>query len=198
MVRLRHAPPTARSATAQRQVALLHEFQDILARDGMADMEEYGDMLKWALPSRDGWCRYFHAYDPSFCSFSDAFRGTVHDHGGTIRGTVLIGHIRHQTYEATPDADGDRVWAGQPVTLQRHAQDQPEGTEYELAPHVAHWPVPTTLTVTYFEEEDNGVMGELVDPIDGVHDEQPWTQETADAWSPTLRAAIEARLAALR
>lgn len=196
-VTLRHEPPRTAPAPPDRQGALLRRFLAVLDREGMASIEEYGDMLKWALPSRDGTCRYFHAYDPSFCSFRDDFRGTVHYHGGAIRGTVLLGALDHHTYDATPDEAGERAFDGERFRLTRHMDRHPAGTAYMLAPFVPHWPVPTEATVTYFEEDDNGVMGDLVDPVDADHDEHVWDQARADAFLPRLRALVQERLDAL-
>lgn len=185
-------------APPQRLAQLLEEFQHIIARDGMADMDEYGDMLKWALPSREGWCRYFHAYHESFCSWNDRFYGTIHDHGGVIRGTVLLGAIDHGIYQATPNPDGTHSHRGQRYDLKRHKSHQQEGTEYELAPHVAHWPIPRGWTVTYFEEEDNGEMGDLVVRDGAETDAFAWEQEHADRRLPELQAAVTRRLAELQ
>ena len=63
---------------------------------------------------------------------------------------------------------------------------------------VPHWLKPTRLTLTSFEEEDNGEMGDLVNPGDGVGiDEHRWTQAQADALLPVLLAMIDEKLAAL-
>lgn len=187
-------PLQEQQAPPQRLLELLEEFRAILARDGMADMDEYGDMLKWALPSRDGWCRYFHAYHESFCSWDDRFYGTIHDHGGIIRGTLLLGAIDHGTYEPTPNPDGAHVHQGQRYDLRRLSSWQTEGMQYELAPRVAHWPKPKGWTVTYFEEEDNGEMGDLV-TLDGAEtDVFHWEQEDADARLAELQAHIQARI----
>ncbi len=163
----------------------------------MASIDEYGDMLKWGLPSRDGFCRYFHAYHPGFCSFEDKFRGTIHYHGGEIRGTVLMGHMDHGVYEATPDPEGDRFLDGRAYRLTRHARPQPEGTAYTLGAWVPHWPRPTQITVTYFEEEDNGEMGDLLEPAGVCTDEFHWEQEDAEAFLPSLIRLVEAKLAEL-
>ncbi len=179
-------------ATPQRVAQLLQEFRAILARDGMASMDEYGDMLKWALPSKDGFCRYFHVFHPGYCSFSDAYYGTIHYHGGEIRGTVLMGAMEHYTYDAHLDEDGDRFLEGQAYTLHRHTSTQGTGTQYRLPAMVPHWLKPLELTVTYFEEEDNGAMGDLVNPASETTDEFLWEQEDADALLPELLARIDA------
>lgn len=191
---LQFHPLQERQAAPERMRDLLLEFRALLERDGMADMDEYGDMLKWALPSRDGWCRYFHVFHPGYCSFSDAFYGTIHTHGGTIRGTVLVGAMDHFTYDSAPDADGDRFHQSQAYRLTRHASHQPAGTAYELPAHVPHWLAPTELTVTYFEEEDNAEMGELVNPASDATDEFLWEQEDADALLPSLLGALDRAL----
>ncbi|MEK6975553.1 MAG: hypothetical protein AABY18_04330 [Candidatus Thermoplasmatota archaeon] len=181
-----------------RMVELLRECKAVLLDRGMADMEEYGDMLKWGLPRRDGKVRSMHVYHPDWCSWSDRFRGTIHYHGGAIRGTILLGEFDHGIYEATLDPAGDRFHLGQRYKLTRHARIQSAGTSYELPAMVPHWPRPTTLTMTSFEEEDNGEMGDLVNPDDEIGiDEHRWTQEQADALLPELLALIDAKLAAL-
>lgn len=190
-------PLDQQPADPERHASLLREFRDLLTRDGMADMEEYGDMLKWGLPSRDGWCRYFHVFDPGFCSFSDQFFGTIHFHGGVIRGTVLLGKMEHSVYEATAHEDGDRFHDETAYTLTQHPRLQPAGTEYALQPFVPHWTKPTTLSLTYFEEEDNGVMGDLVNPATKETDEHAWEQADADALVPRLLALIDEALATL-
>ncbi|MGB1586724.1 MAG: hypothetical protein ACPHID_06735 [Thermoplasmatota archaeon] len=187
-------PLQERRASVAEIQRLLHAFQEILARDGMADMDEYGDMLKWALPSRDGWCRYFHAYHESFCSWDDRFYGTIHDHGGRIRGTILIGALDHGIYEATVNPDGTHAHQGTRYNLVRHNQRQPAGTTYELAPRVAHWPKPNGWTVTYFEEEDNGEMGDLVILDDAQTDAFNWEQEDADARLSELQDLVTQHL----
>lgn len=154
-------------------------------------------MLKWALPTREGMCRYFHVFDSGFCSFSDAFRGTIHYHGGEIRGTVLVGRMEHSVYDAVQDPDGDRFLAGQAYTLARHTRVQGAGSSYVLPAMVPHWTVPTEVSVTYFEEEDNGVMGDLLEPRDVGPDEHVWSQAQADALLPVLLRAIDERLADL-
>lgn len=180
-----------------RQVELLQEFRGILQRDGMADMDEYGDMLKWALPSRDGWCRYFHAYHESFCSWDDRFYGTIHDHGGTIHGTILVGGLNHGIYRATPNADGTHQHKGQRYDLERHESHQTAGTQYALARRVPHWPKPKGWTVTYFEEEDNGAMGDLVHMDTKETDTFTWEQEDADGRLDELMHAVQQHLRSL-
>ncbi len=181
----------------QRQAELLQEFLNLLDRDGMADMDEYGDMLKWALPSRDGWCRYFHAYHESFCSWDDRFYGTIHDHGGIIRGTILMGAIDHGIYHATANPEGTHTHKGQRYDVERRASLQSAGIQYELAPRVAHWPKPKGWTVTYFEEEDNGEMGDLVHMDTEETDTFTWEQEDADRRLPELRNLVAKQLSAL-
>jgi hypothetical protein len=187
-----HQPP------AERLVELLLEAKGVLLDRGMADMEEYGDMLKWGLHRKDGKVRSMHVYHPDWCSFSDRFRGTIHYHGGAIRGTLLLGQFEHSIYEARPDPQGDRFHLGQPYRLTRHMRVQSAGTTYDLPAMVPHWLKPTTLTLTSFEEEDNGEMGDLVNPADEVGiDEHKWTQAQADALLPVLLAMIDERLASL-
>lgn len=191
-------PLREHQAAPARVAELLLEAKAVLLDRGMADMEEYGDMLKWGLPRRDGRCRSIHVYHPGWCSFSDRFRGTIHYHGGEIRSTILLGQMEHYTYEAKPDPHGDRFHLGQPYRLTRHTRLQSAGTSYALPAMVPHWLKPTQLTLTSFEEDDNGVMGDLVNPAPGVGiDEHTWTQERADALLPELLALIDERLAAL-
>jgi hypothetical protein len=198
------APPLAfhplreHQASPARMRDLLLECKAVLLDRGMADMEEYGDMLKWGLPRRDGKVRSMHVYHPDWCSWSDKFRGTIHYHGGAIRGTILLGEFDHGIYESRPDPDGDRFHNGQPYTLTRHSRLQAAGTTYDLPAMVPHWPRPTTLTMTSFEEEDNALMGDLVNPGPDVGlDDHTWTQEQADALLPVLLAMIEEKLAVL-
>ena len=187
-------------ATPARMVELLTEAKAVLLDRGMADMEEYGDMLKWGLPRKgDGKWRSMHVYHPDWCSFSDRFRGTIHYHGGAIRGTLLLGQFEHSIYEARRDPAGDRFHLGEPYRLTRHTRLQSAGTTYELPAMVPHWLRPTMLTLTSFEEEDNGEQGDLVNPDDSVGiDEHRWTQAQADALLPVLLAMIDEQLAALR
>ena len=203
------APPSGRplafafwreeQASAQRMAALLEECKAVLLDRGMADMEEYGDMLKWGLPRRDGKVRSMHVYHPDWCSFSDRFRGTIHYHGGAIQGTLLLGQFEHHIYEARRDPAGDRFHLGEAYTLTRHTRLQSAGTTYALPAMVPHWLRPTQLTMTSFEEEDNGEMGDLVNPADEVPiDEHRWSQAQADALLPVLLDMIDDRLAALR
>lgn len=191
-------PLREHAATAARQVELLRECRAVLLDRGMADMEEYGDMLKWGLPRGQGKVRSMHVYHPDWCSWSDRFRGTIHYHGGAIRGTILLGEFDHGIYQSKADPAGDRFHDGQPYLLTRHARLQGVGTTYDLPAMVPHWPRPTTLTMTSFEEEDNDEMGDLVNPGDEVGiDEHRWTQAQADALLPVLLRMIDERLAAL-
>lgn len=191
-------PLREQQASPARMAEMLRECKAVLLDRGMADMEEYGDMLKWGLVRRDGKVRSMHVYHPDWCSFSDRFRGTIHYHGGAIRGTLLLGQFEHSIYEATPDPQGDRFHLGQPHRLTRHTRLQSAGTTYELPAMVPHWLKPTRLTLTSFEEEDDGEMGDLVNPGDEVGiDEHRWTQAQADALLPELLALIDAKLAAL-
>lgn len=192
-------PLREHQAAPARLAELLLEAKAVLLDRGMADMEEYGDMLKWGLPRKGGGkCRSMHVYHPDWCSFSDRFRGTIHYHGGAIRGTLLLGQLEHSVYEAKRDPQGDRFHLGEAYTLTRHTRLQSAGTTYDLPALVPHWLKPTRLTLTSFEEEDNGVMGDLVNPGDGVGiDEHRWTQGQADALLPELLRLIDGRLAAL-
>jgi hypothetical protein len=190
-------PLREHQATPARLAGLLLEAKAVLLDRGMASMEEYGDMLKWGLPRRDGKCRSIHVYHPGWCSFSDAFRGTIHYHGGEIRGTLLLGQLEHSVYEAKPDPQGDRFHLGQPYTLTRHTRLQGAGTSYVLPGMVPHWLKPTRLTLTSFEEEDNGLMGDLVNPASDEIDNHIWTQAQADALLPELMALIDGKLATL-
>src|SRR5688572_9275908 len=195
---LQFHPLREHQAAASRMAEMLRECKAVLLDRGMADMEEYGDMLKWGLPRRDGKVRSMHVYHPGWCSFSDRFRGTIHYHGGAIRGTLLLGQFEHSIYEATPDPGGDRFHLGQPYRLTRHTRLQGAGTTYDLPAMVPHWLKPTRLTLTSFEEEDNGEMGDLINPSDEVGiDEHRWTQEQADALLPELLALIDEQLARL-
>ena len=186
-------------AAPGRLAGLLAEAKAVLLDRGMADMEEYGDMLKWGLPRKgDGKCRSMHVYHPDWCSFSDRFRGTIHYHGGAIRGTLLLGQFEHSIYEAKRDPQGDRFHEGEAYKLTRHTRLQGAGTTYSLPAMVPHWLKPTRLTLTSFEEEDNGVMGDLVNPDEAVGiDEHRWTQAQADALLPELLRMIDERLASL-
>lgn len=193
---LRHIPLRESIAPIARQVELLQLARETIA-GGMASIDEYGDMLKWGLQTKNGFCRYVHVFHPGFCSFSDQFFGTIHYHGGIIRGTVLAGELEHYTYDPVQDAAGDRFHDDTSYRLSKHTHVQPSGTHYELAPFVPHWLAPTGLTVTYFEEEDNGVMGELVNPATKETDEYLWEQADADARMDEILALIDARLRAL-
>ena len=193
-------PLREHQAAPARLAELLLEAKAVLLDRGMADMEEYGDMLKWGLPRKgDGKaCRSMHVYHPDWCSFSDRFRGTIHYHGGAIRGTLLLGRFEHAIYEARADPHGDRFHDGQAYRLTKHARVQGAGTTYDLPAMVPHWLKPTTLTLTSFEEEDNGEMGDLVNPGDEVGiDEHRWTQAQADALLPELLRLIDEALATL-
>ena len=194
-------PLREHQATPARLIELLLEARAVLLDRGMADMEEYGDMLKWGLPRKgDGRkCRSMHVYHPDWCSWSDKFRGTVHYHGGAIRGTILLGELDHGIYESRRDPSGDRFHNGKAYRITRHARLQAAGTTYDLPAMVPHWPRPTRLTLTTFEEVDNGEMGDLVNPNDEVGiDEHRWTQAQADALLPVLLAMIDERLADLQ
>lgn len=196
--RLEFHPLREHKAAPERMAGLLLESKAVLLDRGMADMEEYGDMLKWGLPRRDGKVRSMHVYHPDWCSFSDRFRGTIHYHGGAIRGTLLLGQFEHSVYEAKADPQGDRFHLGQPYKLTRHTRVQGAGTTYDLPAMVPHWLKPTKLTLTSFEELDNDVMGDLVNPSDEVGiDDHRWTQEQADALLPELLALIDEKLASL-
>ena len=186
-----HPTPPAETA------ALLSEFKATLHQRGMASMEEFGDMLDWPLPRKRGMSRHFHVFHPDMCSFDDTYRGTVHYHGGAIRGTVLAGGIVHDTYEATPDAAGDRHHDGSTYRLRAHRTTHAAGTTYQLPAFVPHWIRPTQLTLTYFEEEDNGTLGDLLEPRAADHDDHRWTQAEAEALVPTLLALVDRRLGAL-
>ncbi len=190
-------PLQEHQATPARLTELLLEAKAVLLDRGMASMDEYGDMLKWGLPKRDGMCRYIHVYHPGYCSFSDAFYGTIHFHGGEIRGTVLAGEMEHYTYRAVADAGGTRFFAGASYSLTKFTHVQGAGKAYSLPARVPHWLKPTQLTMTYFEEEDNDVMGDLVNPDGTETDDFAWEQEDADALLPELLALIEQELARL-
>ncbi|MES2155305.1 MAG: hypothetical protein V4510_09245 [bacterium] len=191
-------PLREHQASPARLAELLTEAKAVLLDRGMADMEEYGDMLKWGLPRCDGKCRSMHVYHPDWCSFSDRFRGTIHYHGGAIRGTLLLGGFEHSIYEATRDPQGDRFHNGEAYRLTRHTRLQSAGTTYDLPAMVPHWLKPTRLTLTNFEEDDNGLMGDLVNPAADVDiDEHRWTQAQADALLPVLLEFIDAKLAEL-
>ncbi|HWH09162.1 MAG TPA: hypothetical protein VNX21_08175 [Candidatus Thermoplasmatota archaeon] len=190
-------PLQQRQASPARLASLLREARAVLQERGMASMDEYGDMLQWGLPRADGAWRKFHVFHPDWCSFDDRYWGTIHYHAGWIRGTILAGHMEHYTYEARPDPAGDRFLRGQAYRLTRHTHQNPAGTVYELPARVPHWVKPTTLTLTYFEEEDNGELGDLVNPATEDTDDHRWTQEQADALLPELLTLIDARLESL-
>lgn len=184
-------------ASPARLAQLLREFKALLQKRGMASMDEYGDMLQWGQSREDGAWRKFHAFHPDWCSFDDRFWGTIHYHAGWIRGTILAGHLEHYTYRPEPDPAGDRFYRGQAYRLTKHTHQHPAGTVYELPGMVPHWVKPTALTLTYFEEEDNGQLGDLINPASEEIDEHRWTQEHADALLPELLDLIDARLATL-
>lgn len=189
--------PKEHQVGAARLVVLLLEAKAVLEDRGMASMDEYGDMLKWGLPRSPGKCRSLHVYHPDWCSFSDQFRGTIHYHGGNIQGTILLGAMDHFTYRADKDPQGDRFYAGESYRLTKFTHPQSAGISYTLPAMVPHWLKPTQLTLTYFEEADNGEMGDLVNPASDEIDDHRWTQEQADALLPQLLAMIDERVAAL-
>jgi len=161
-------------------------------------MDQYGDMLQWGLSREDGVWRKMHVFHPDWCSFDDRFWGTIHFHGGWIRGTILAGHLEHYTYRAEADPAGDRFYRGQAYRLTKHTHQQPAGTTYELPAMVPHWIRPTALTMTYFEEQETDVTSDLVNPASEETDDHRWTQAQADALLPELLELIDARLAKLR
>lgn len=190
-------PLKQEQASPPRLAVLLQEARALLEKRGMASMDQYGDMLQWGLSREDGAWRKVHVYHPDWCSFDDRFYGTIHYHGGWIRGTILAGHLEHYTYEAAEHPEGDRFHAGKAYRLTKHTHQQPAGTVYELPAMVPHWIRPTTLTLTYFEEQDTDVVSDLVNPASKEIDEHRWTQEQADALLPELLALIDARIASL-
>lgn len=190
-------PMKETQASPARLTELLLEAKEVLQERGMASMDEYGDMLQWGLPQRDGAWRKFHVYHPDWCSFSDAYWGTVHYHVGWIRGTVLAGHMEHYTYRATKDPNGDRFFRGEAYELTKHTHPQGAGTVYELPGMVPHWLKPTELTLTYFEEQVTDEMADLVNPASEEIDEHTWTQEQADALLPEVIELIDERVAGL-
>ena len=112
--------------------------------------------------------------------------------------TLWKWQLRCGIYSSTPDPAGDRFHLGQRYRLTRHSRMQGAGTTYDLPAMVPHWPRPTTLTMTSFEEDDNGEMGDLVNPGEEVGiDEHCWTQAQADALLPVLLAMIDEKLAGL-
>lgn len=181
--------------TPQRHTELLKEALAVIEAEGMADMDEYGDMLKWGLPKKDGWTRNIHVFHPGMSDFSDQKYGTIHYHGGTIRGHILLGGMEHSTYQATRDENGDRFHQNEAYTLQRTTVHQSEGTAYELPRFVPHWIKPTGLTLTYFEELDTEEMGDLLNPATEETGAFYWEQEDADNILPTLLHAIKEKLA---
>lgn len=184
-------------ASPARLTALLQEAKAVILKRGMVSMDQYGDMLQWGVSREDGVWRKVHVYHPDWCSFDDRFWGTIHYHAGWIRGNILAGHLEHYTYRADPDPQGDRFHRGQAYRLTRFTHQQPAGTTYELPAMVPHWIKPTTLTLTYFEEQDTDEPADLVNPASDEIDEHRWTQEQADALLPELLALIDARLASL-
>ncbi len=205
---VKHGPPVPRELEfhpfTERQTAPdvlighLEAFRAVLDERGMADMEEYGDMLQWALPKGDGVWRKFHAYHPDWCSWDDRFRGTIHYHAGRIQGTLLAGSFEHYTYEAERHPDGDRFHGGEAYRLTRHTRAQTQGITYELPAMVPHWIKPTALTITYFEEQETDDMADLVEPATEEIDDHKWTQADAEALLPKLHALIDERIAELR
>lgn len=190
-------PIKEHQASPARLTELLLEAKAVLLERGMASMDEYGDMLQWGLPRKDGPWRKLHVYHPDWCSFSDKYWGTIHYHAGWIRGTVLVGHMEHYTYRAVADPEGDRFLHGQAYKLTKHTHPQGAGTAYELPAMVPHWLKPTKLTMTYFEEEVTEQVADLINPVSEEIDEHTWTQEQADALVPELLALIDERLAEL-
>lgn len=184
---LEYHPLQVEQVAPSRVAKLLQEFQQILAEQGMASIDEYGDMLRWTLPTKDGFTRYFHVFHPGFCSYEDTHYGTVHFHGGIIRGILLAGEMDHWTYEATVDENGPRSYDGVRYALKRHEVQQKPGDQYTLQPHVPHWVVPRGLAITYFEEEDNGELGDLVNLDTQVTDNFGMEQEDVEA----MRGAVE-------
>lgn len=190
-------PVTEQGVEPARLVELLQEFKAVLAAEGMASMDEYGDMLSWSLPRKGNACRTFHVFHPGFCSYSDAYRGTIHFHGGEIRGTILVGHAEHYTYRPQQHPDGDRFFGGDAYKLTKHTHEHGEGTQYTLPAMVPHWLKPTRLTLTYFEEDDNEIMGDLLNPVSDATDEHVWEQPDAEAMREELVRLVEERIDAL-
>ncbi len=191
-------PVQERQVPRKRLAELLQQAKAVLQDQGMASMDEYGDMLKWPLPRGDDAWRNIHVFHPDWCSYSDAYWGTIHYHGGWIRGTVLAGHVKHYTYQAIEDPDGgDRFLDGKAYTLTRHTHEHAAGTEYTLPGMVPHWLKPTCLTLTYFEEEVSARVADLVNPASEEIDEHTWTQGQAEALLPELLALIDERLTGL-
>ena len=190
-------PVRQHQASPARLVDLLQQAKALIEKRGMASMDEYGDMLQWGLAREDGAWRKIHVFHPDWCSFDDRYWGTIHYHAGWIRGTILAGHLEHATYRAEADPAGDRFYQGQAYRLTKHTHQHPAGTVYELPAMVPHWIRPTTLTITYFEEEDNGQLGDLINPASEETDDHRWTQEQANALLPDVLALIDARVASL-
>lgn len=191
-------PLKMQQASPARLTELLQLAKTHLLERGMASMDEYGDMLQWGLPKTDdGPWRKLHVYHPDWCSWSDAFYGTIHYHSGVIRGTVLVGHMEHYTYSSVETPDGDRFHQGRAYKLTKHTHQQPAGIAYELPAMVPHWLKPTKLTMTYFEEQVSDQAADLVNPASEEIDDHKWTQAQADALLPELLSLIDARLAEL-
>lgn len=190
-------PLEERQVPPARLAELLQTAKAVLQEQGMASMDEYGDMLKWPLPRGDDAWRNIHVFHPDWCSYSDAYRGTIHYHGGWIRGTVLAGHMEHYTYRAVEDPEGDRFLDGTAYSLTKHTHQHGAGEAYELPAMVPHWLKPTELTLTYFEEEVTAEVSDLINPASEEIDEHTWTQEQADALLPELLALIDQRLEGL-
>lgn len=190
--------PRETPMTDARRLELLTLAHDTLQSHGMADMDEYGDMLKWGLPKQDGSCRNIHVFHPDWCSFGDQFRGTIHYHPGEIRGSVLLGEMEHYTYEPLASEDGDRFLQGTAYRLKRHTHVQSAGIEYTLRSHVPHWLKPTSLTLTYFEEDDTEEMGDLLNPASEETDVHTWEQADAEQLLPVLLQLMEAEIESLR
>src|SRR5438067_3145105 len=167
-------PLKQHQASPARLATLLQEAKAVLQERGMASMDEYGDMLQWGLPRADGAWRKFHVFHPDWCSFDDRYFGTIHYHAGWIRGTILAGRLEHHTYRAEKRADGDRYYEGEAYHLTKHTDLHAAGTVYELPAMVPHWMTPRALTLTYFEEEDNGALGDLVNPASEETDDHRW------------------------
>lgn len=191
-------PIKEHQASPARLTELLLEARAVLLQRGMPSMDQYGDMLQWGLPKEDdGPWRKLHIYHPDWCSFSDAYWGTIHYHAGWIRGTLLLGHMEHYTYRAVEDPDGDRFLHGRAYKLTKHTNQQGAGIAYELPAMVPHWLKPTKLTMTYFEEQVTEQMADLVNPASTEIDDHKWTQEQADALLPEVLRLIDERLASL-
>lgn len=191
---LTFAHPEEHQVAPERMVELLQLAKATLLEHGMADMDEYGDMLKWGLPKENGACRNIHVFHPDWCSFGDQFRGTIHYHPSEIRGTILLGEMEHYTYKPTAAEDGDRFLNRQAYHLERHTHVHAAGAGYSLQSHVPHWLKPTKLTLTYFEEDDTEQLGDLLNPATQETDEHTWEQEDAERLLPELLALIDGAL----